>query len=163
MFFNNGRMRGRMPSREGKALRDLYKQRGRGGESSPASTKMDAFWATYKLIGEIQERGHRKSKGSFTADMNRAFTAWKKEKGIGYFDSLVFKYRLTRKQVITVTMQNSAIRHSSLYGNGSKGFILIGHVKSIDGIKYQSSSPLEVFALNKIIGHEVLHALPEPR
>ena len=82
-----------------------------------------------------------------------------KSKGIGYADALVFDYKMSRHKVVKVSMNSGNITHRPIYGSGSKGFILTGDVISIDGRRTHPKDKRLIFALNTVIGHEVLRGL----
>lgn len=122
-------------------MEPLEKQ-GRGGEPSLASL----LWLSDKL----HEEGRGRAAGSFTEEVRNELRDWLKAKGLVWPFTITFEYRLYRHRIITVMMQYPAIFHYRLMGDGSKGFMLVGKVLSIDGARPRGCR--DAFAMTRIVG-----------
>ena len=144
-MIKNGRWRGRMPFRSNhRLLTETLEEQGRTGEPSLiTSLNVHDRWF---------ENARGRSKGSFTEHVRRELHDWLNGKGIP-LGPITFEYKLFRHRIITVIMDMPRIYHHRTIGDGSKGFVLEGSVRSIDGARPYGFARHYPFALNRIVGH----------
>jgi hypothetical protein len=126
----------------------------RTGEPSPS----ESIWQ--------YPEGYGKASGSYTEKMRLSLWDWIQDKyGTNWISAtLTFDYKLYRHKIVTVVIRSPKIEHKPSYGNGKRGFILIGHVLSIDGVQLRTFPSKEItFAWNRIIGRNNFLALPESK
>lgn len=135
-------------------------QQGRGGEPSLA-VRLKASWDYYTRLRE-ESRG--KAEGSFTQAVRSEFHAWMRRNGLDWHSQITFEYKWSRHRIVLVVMDMPYIIHDKLAGDGSKGFLLLGNVLSIDGAQPASWQRRGVFAMTRIQGRfrRELYALRAP-
>jgi hypothetical protein len=140
----NGRWRGIMPFRRDKAVVKLYEQQRRAGEPSPFTDSASGM-----------------AEGSYTEKMRKALIEWSDANLVGGWigGDLTFEYKLYRHKIVTVIATLPVIRHHPFYGHGKRGFILMCHVKSIDGLPVKSPWK-NVFVWDRIVAKERFLSLP---
>lgn len=142
-----------MPFRQAKPVRKLIESHKRTGEPFPVKL--------LDLLDESAKKGHGKALGSYTESMREALWKWM-ELNIGSsIGPIMFEYRLSRKKVVTVIGTFPYIKHNPIYGRGKRGFALLLHTDSIDGVQYRGWDIRHTaYAWDRIIGKEKIYALP---
>lgn len=154
----NNRVRGCMPFRRSRSERKLLHQDRRTGEPSPA---LPIIPISHDEWFEKRDSGYGKASGSYTEKLRIALSDWmKKEYGTEFHD-LTFTYKLYRHKIVMITGSHPYIRHDPNWGKGLRGFQLVIHIKSIDGVQYRGFQRPAVLAFDRIVARQKIFLLGE--